>query len=39
VNDFKKLIEDEGFEIIDEMIGRETKEDATWINIIARLSQ
>lgn len=39
VDDFKKLIEEAGFEIVDEMIGRETKEDATWINIIARLSQ
>jgi ubiquinone/menaquinone biosynthesis C-methylase UbiE len=39
VNDFRKMIEDEGFEIVDEMIGRETKEDAIWINIIARLSQ
>jgi len=39
VDDFKKLIEKAGFEIVDEMIGRETKEDATWINIIARLSQ
>ena len=38
VNEFSKMIEDEGFEIIEEMIGKETKEDAIWINIIARSS-
>jgi ubiquinone/menaquinone biosynthesis C-methylase UbiE len=35
-SEFRNMIEDEGFEIVDEMIGRETKEDAVWINIIAR---
>jgi ubiquinone/menaquinone biosynthesis C-methylase UbiE len=39
VIEFRKLIEDEGFEIVDEMIGRETKEDAVWINIISRKVQ
>jgi ubiquinone/menaquinone biosynthesis C-methylase UbiE len=37
--EFRKLIEDEGFEIVEEMIGRETKEDAVWINIIARANR
>ena len=36
VVEFRNLIEDEGFEIVDETIGKETKEDAFWINIIAR---
>jgi ubiquinone/menaquinone biosynthesis C-methylase UbiE len=39
VIEFRNLIEDEGFEIIDEMTGRETKENAVWINIIARATQ
>ena len=39
VIEFRNLIEDEGFEIIDEMTGKETKENAVWINIIARATQ
>ena len=36
VVEFRNKIEDEGFEIVDETIGKETIEDAVWINIIAR---
>jgi len=36
VVEFKSLIEEAGFQIVEEIIGKETKEDAVWINIIAR---
>lgn len=39
VVEFRNLIKDEGFEIIDEKTGRETKEDAVWINIIAQATK
>jgi ubiquinone/menaquinone biosynthesis C-methylase UbiE len=39
VIEFRNLIEDEGCEIVDEMTGKETKENAVWINIIARATQ
>ena len=34
--EFKTLIEEAGFQIVREIIGKEAKENAVWINIIAR---
>ncbi len=36
VEEFRNILEDVGFEVVAEIIGKETKEDSVWINIIAR---